>query len=76
MAIDSFLTVEDASSSTGLKVLAIALDILVDIEKFFGCTNPASEALLEGLLDDMKEAGCGSREVVAALKETEMKTSL
>ena len=57
-------------------MLAIALDILVDIEKFFGCTNPASEALLEGLLDDMKEAGCGSREVVAALKETEMKTSL
>ncbi|KAL9068921.1 MAG: hypothetical protein Q9161_005894 [Pseudevernia consocians] len=60
--------------------LVNALDVLVDhlkddrvlvimnIEKYYGHTDPDSEALLDG----RKELGSGSREVLAALKEVEM----
>lgn len=42
--------------------------VIVDIEKYYGHTDPESEAFVDG----RKELGSGSREVVAALKQVEM----
>ena len=78
LAIDCFVT--DAPNDVQYTELVNALDILagrlkhdglliiVDIEKFYGDSDAASEAFSDG----RKETGSGSKEVIAALNEIGM----
>ena len=78
LAIDCFIT--DAPNDVQYMELVNALDILagrlkhdglliiVDIEKFSGDSDAASEAFFDG----RKETGSGSKEVIAALNEIGM----